>query len=82
MIWDSLTACLCAIASHVALRDEHFDLVLEMLDPVLARPDVKAALDTANPDAVWLRLYQKQRAAGTAMECRMPVVQGWTFVVV
>ncbi|KAL1591856.1 hypothetical protein SLS59_010034 [Nothophoma quercina] len=64
MIYDALTRCLCAIASHVAVRDEHFEELLDMLDPVLARPDVRSALDKANADAVWLRLYKKERAAG------------------
>ncbi|KAI4956646.1 hypothetical protein J4E91_000859 [Alternaria rosae] len=61
MIWSSLTALLCAIAKHVTMRDEHFEEMLDMLDPVLARDDVRGALDHSNADAIWLRLYKKQQ---------------------
>lgn len=64
MLWDALVTCLCKIATHVALRDEHMDEVLDMLDPVLARRDVRSALDKANGDAVWLRLYRKGGVRG------------------
>jgi hypothetical protein len=60
MIWNSLIGLLCAIAKHVTLRDERFEEMLDMLDPVLARDDVREALDHSNADATWLRLYKKQ----------------------
>jgi hypothetical protein len=83
MIWDALVSCLCAIASHVALRDEQFEELLDMLDPVLSRPDVKTALDKANADAVWLRLYQKDRATGGAKAWKVPKGKAkWKFVAV
>lgn len=75
MIWDALITCLCAVASHVALRDEQFEELLDMLEPVLARADVKTALDKANADAVWLRLYKKQRASGGGKMYSAPVVR-------
>ena len=82
MIYDALTRCLCAIASHVAVRDEQFEELLDMLDPVLARPDVRSALDKANADAVWLRLYKKERAAGGRV-LKAPKGKGrWNFVAV
>ena len=82
MIYDALTRCLCAIASHVAVRDEQFEELLDMLDPVLARPDVRSALDKANADAVWLRLYKKERAAGGRV-LKAPEGKGrWNFVAV
>ncbi|KAF1830568.1 ARM repeat-containing protein [Decorospora gaudefroyi] len=61
MIWTSLVACLCSIARHVTLRDDRFEHVLDMLDPVLARADVSEALAHANADALWLRLYKRSK---------------------
>jgi hypothetical protein len=61
MIWNSTVFLLCAIAKHVTVRDERFEEMLDMLDPVLARSDVREALEYSNADAVWLRLYKKQQ---------------------
>ena len=63
MIWDALVHLLCAISRHIVISDEAFDDVLDMLDPVLANKDVKDALDARNADAVWLRLYKKNKIA-------------------
>ena len=54
MIWNSLILLLCAIAKHVTVRDERFEEILDMLDPVLARSDVREALECSNADTVWL----------------------------
>ncbi|RMZ67952.1 HEAT repeat [Pyrenophora seminiperda CCB06] len=59
MIWNSLVGLLCNIAKYVTLREERFEDSMDMLDPVLARLDVRKALECANADAVWLRLYKK-----------------------
>ncbi|KAF3036881.1 hypothetical protein E8E11_005652 [Didymella keratinophila] len=67
MIWDALVVCLRAIVAHVNLRDEQFEELLDMLDPVLTRPDVRIALERANGDAVWLRLYTKEQLNGAKM---------------
>ncbi|KAF2126115.1 HEAT repeat protein-like protein [Dothidotthia symphoricarpi CBS 119687] len=61
MIWNSLVGLLCAIAQHVVVRDERFDEILNVLDPVLDRIDVRQALEYSNADAVWLRLYKKSK---------------------
>jgi hypothetical protein len=61
MITDSLTRCLCAIGRSVAIREDYFDDVLDMLDPVLENPDVRGDLEVRNADAVWLRLYDRSR---------------------
>lgn len=82
MIWDALVGCLCAIASHVALRDEQFEELLDILDPVLSREDVNSALNRANADAVWLRLYKKQREQECKVVYKTPETGGrWNFIV-
>jgi hypothetical protein len=84
MIWNSLVGLLCAVAEHVTIRDERFNEILLMLDPVLEREDVKRAMEMCNADAVWLRLYTKSKQAiggkGVAMD-KMPIGQPhWNFV--
>ncbi|USP77608.1 hypothetical protein yc1106_04882 [Curvularia clavata] len=64
MIWNSLIRLLCAIAKHVTTRAERFEEMLDILDPVLERSDVRKALECSNADAVWLRLYKKGRRQG------------------
>jgi hypothetical protein len=82
MIRDALVTCLCTVASHVALRDETLEELLDMLEPVLARPDVRTALESANGDAVWLRLRKKEKQGGAetyssgAKACSAPVLEG------
>jgi hypothetical protein len=61
MIWNSLVGLLCAIAEHVTVREERFEEMLDILDPVLGRADVREALECCNADAVWLRLYKKRK---------------------
>lgn len=68
MIWNSLISLLCAIAKHVTVREERFEEMLDMLDPVLARSDVREALEHSNADAVWLRLYKKQQQTGRGQQ--------------
>lgn len=83
MIWDALVGCLCAVAANVALRDEQVEEVLDILDPVLARPDVKGAVDGVNADSVWLRMYKKQRQGGGGRVLKAPKAQErWHFIVV
>ena len=85
MIWNGLVTLLCAIARHVTVRELRFDQVLDMLEPVLERGDVREALDGANADAVWLRIYRKRSAgrghAGASEVGRVPVGKAnWAFV--
>ncbi|EDU42727.1 conserved hypothetical protein [Pyrenophora tritici-repentis Pt-1C-BFP] len=65
MIWSSLVGLLCSIAKYVTIREERFEDTMNMLDPVLARSDVREALECANADAVWLRLYKKSQRGGS-----------------
>ncbi|KAF2875277.1 armadillo-type protein [Massariosphaeria phaeospora] len=64
MIRESFITMLCAVSRHVAVHEELFYELLDMLEPVVARPDVKAALKQRNADAVWLRLWKKSQRAG------------------
>jgi hypothetical protein len=83
MIWNSLVKLFCAVAQYVAIRDEHFDDMLRMLDPVLEKEEVKRAMETCNADAVWLRLYKKGDAAqaGNVGKTKMLVGRAhWRFV--
>ena len=73
MIWNSLILLLCAIAKHVTVRDERFEEILDMLDPVLARSDVREALECSNADTVWLRLYKKQKQTEKVQQTRSDV---------
>ncbi|ORY15107.1 HEAT repeat protein-like protein [Clohesyomyces aquaticus] len=56
LLWDSIIRLLCSIAEHVAVGEEIFDDILDMLDPVLVRSNVRKAAEARNSDAVWLRL--------------------------
>jgi hypothetical protein len=59
VLWESFVGATKAIALNVRISDELFDDLLEMMEPVLrARPDVKEALETRNPDAVWLCIWK------------------------
>jgi hypothetical protein len=60
MVWNSLVSLLCAIAGHVTIKDNRFDEMLLILDPVLGSDEVRQALETCNADAVWLQLYKKR----------------------
>lgn len=59
MIWRSLVEVLCAISEYVALSEDRFDELLDILDPVMGTDHVRQALEHGNPDAVWLRLYKR-----------------------
>jgi hypothetical protein len=61
MIWNSLVGLMCVIMKHVTVREERLEEILSMLDPVLERSDVREALECCNADAVWLRLYKKNK---------------------
>ncbi|KAF2678161.1 hypothetical protein K458DRAFT_377196 [Lentithecium fluviatile CBS 122367] len=78
MIWDALVRLLCAISQHVHIQDVLFDDVLDMLDPVLEKPEVKKAMESRNADAVWLRLYKKSKRAAEQkeMQWELPVELG------
>lgn len=83
MIWEALVGCLCAVASNVALRDEQFEEIVDILDPVLARPDVKKALDKVNADSIWLRLHKTKRHDFGRKVWQVPEAsRRWKFAVV
>lgn len=78
MIWDALVRFLCSISEHMEMKDRYLDDILDMLEPVLARPEVKSALDSRNADAVWLRLYKlsKRTAEEKGIEYEVPAELG------
>jgi len=78
MIWSSLIGLLCRIARHVPIKQERGDAMLDMLDTVLERIDVKTAMECWNADAVWLRLYRKrvQMYEGENGDCAHAKVAG------
>ncbi|KAH8704566.1 armadillo-type protein [Phaeosphaeriaceae sp. PMI808] len=61
MVWDSFVALMCTIAARVTLSDEHFDEILQTLNPVLEQNGVLRSLNVCNADAVWLCLYKKYK---------------------
>jgi hypothetical protein len=82
MIWNSLVAFLCAVAGYVTIRDERFDEVLEILDPVLEREDVRSKLEACNADAVWLKLYRKGKGKEMDGAINKLPVGKWQFVTI
>ncbi|KAF2107174.1 armadillo-type protein [Lophiotrema nucula] len=68
MIWESLVAFLCKVAKHVVVRDEFYDDTLDMVDPVLGRAEVRKALESRNPDAIWLREYRKSNLQAAQLD--------------
>lgn len=62
LVWESLVRFLTTIVENVSMREEIFDDVLSMLEPVLEeRAAIKKSLETRNPDAVWLKLFAKSQ---------------------
>ena len=62
LVWESLVRFLTTIVENVSVREEIFDDVLSMLEPVLEeRTAIKKSLETRNPDAVWLKLFAKSQ---------------------
>jgi hypothetical protein len=70
MIWEALVRLLCAVSRYVHIQDTLFEDVLDMLDPVLEKEDVKEALECRNADAVWLKLYEKSKQAAVEKDGR------------
>lgn len=76
-VWDAVVDLLVAVVSHVRIEDEMFDEVVDVLeDLILARSDVREALEVVNADAVWLKLYER----GEVEWRPAPVVEGFEFV--
>jgi hypothetical protein len=86
LIWDSLIRLLSYISAHVTVREELFDDIVAMLEPVLDREDVANALEVRNSDAVWLCRLRKgrqpldSRAVKTAPSAPSTGQPHWIFV--
>lgn len=61
IIWESLVRLLSTIVRYVAVSDNIFDDILDIVSPILAsQPDIREAMSTRNPDAVWLALWRTE----------------------
>ena len=84
LIRESLTRLFCAIAQHVMVREEMFDDILDILDQSLYREDVRKALGSRNPDAIWLRLFKQGDQSGKdtieKFTIGMQPVGKWKFI--
>ncbi|KKA26862.1 hypothetical protein TD95_002444 [Thielaviopsis punctulata] len=56
-MWEAVVRMLVMMLRHVRVADEMYDQVLELLVDRLGDEDVREALETINPDAVWLAMY-------------------------
>ncbi|CBX97281.1 similar to HEAT repeat protein [Plenodomus lingam JN3] len=87
MIWNAFVGLLCSVARFVTVKEERGDEMLDMLDSVLEREDVRSAMECWNADAVWLRLWKKgsqvEHVAKGVGVGEMPVGRPqWRFVAV
>ncbi|KAI8942024.1 hypothetical protein NX059_000130 [Plenodomus lindquistii] len=86
MVWNSFVGLLCSVARYVTVKEERGEEMLDMLDVVLEKEDVRSAMECWNADAVWLRLYKRglqgNRSVLTDMGLRgIPVGRPeWRFV--
>ncbi|KAE9986141.1 hypothetical protein EG328_006403 [Venturia inaequalis] len=61
IIWNSLVRLLSTVVRYVAVSDKIFDDILDIVSPILAsQPDIREAMSTRNPDAVWLALWRTE----------------------
>lgn len=61
IIWESLVRLLSTVVRYVAVSDNIFDDILDIVSPILAtQPEIREAMSTRNPDAVWLVLWRTE----------------------
>ncbi|KAI1335133.1 ARM repeat-containing protein [Xylariaceae sp. FL0016] len=59
-IWEAAQSLLVALVTHVQVDAEIFDQILVLLAESLGtHPDVRAALEVVDADAVWLVMYER-----------------------
>ena len=59
-VWEAVMKLLTAVVSFVQVDEEMFDQILELLsDAMETSPEARKALETINPDAVWLVRYER-----------------------
>lgn len=61
MTREALIRLLSAVAQYVVVQEDFFENMVDMLDLVLGREDVRQALESRNSDVVWLRLFRKSK---------------------
>jgi hypothetical protein len=76
-LWEAVVKLLTSLVTHVRVSDEMFDEILDLLAEVLERSgEVREALETVNPDAVWLVRYER----GCVERLPTPKMEGVVFV--
>ncbi|KAJ9639412.1 hypothetical protein H2201_002927 [Coniosporium apollinis] len=76
LVWDALVRFLTMIVNHVAISEDIFDDILEMLSPLLERDtEVRNILSSRNPDAVWLAMLKRSSTTGNAFGGLPPSVE-------
>ncbi|KAI1501263.1 HEAT repeat protein [Biscogniauxia marginata] len=77
-VWEAVQELLVTIVSYVQVDDDIFDEIsLLLADTLASNPDVRAALEMVDADAVWLLMYQRGMAPAPAAR---PVMPGVAFV--
>lgn len=92
LLWNSLVSLLSRIVTEVPITEGTFDEMLEVLLPVVEQDGaVRSALETRNPDAVWLALYKNSTSMRSEVKEEHPLGErleslvrqkGWSFVTV
>lgn len=76
-LWEAVVRLLTSLVTHVRLPDDMFEDILDILAEVLERSaEVREALETVNPDAVWLVRYER----GYAERLPTPQMEGVVFI--
>ncbi|KAI3337098.1 ARM repeat-containing protein [Xylariaceae sp. AK1471] len=79
-VWDAVQNLLVAIVTYVQIDDDIFDQILPLLADALEshKPEVRAALDAVDADAVWLFMYERGMLA--VEPSAHPIMAGVKFV--
>jgi hypothetical protein len=71
LIWDSLVKLLVSIVENLTVGEDVFDDILAMLDPLVdEQDDVRKALESRSPDALWLRQFKAWERGGREKSTR------------
>ncbi|KAI5928753.1 HEAT repeat protein [Camillea tinctor] len=77
-VWDAVQELLVTIVSYIQIDDDIFDQILDLLaDSLASNPDIRAALEMVDADAVWLLMYQRGMVVAPAAR---PAMAGMIFI--